>query len=360
MRNIQILAVAFLGAIGCASEPNPRPPIDELNAGINMLDVSDPTWGATAAYVKGDHVVYMELRVGALKPEAYRAEAPDEPTNEMDFRFVDEMGGTFYVQRGGDEYIEPTWAAEINTSLANPRSAADRDRDFLIAREAAAAFSAVAPKGFEAFRFSADKFAERLPPSQDPEMIARAANIEASRPTDSEYATWGAGGSWWLEGDLYDKKTGCYLWTCWGRHSSVAMFAYSTSWSLVITGCNHGSCAGWSGMTYRCYSTSGRWVSNPTLSGEGNTGTSVGNGCLTPYDWDSGGYDHLCNDDSAYELWQVKNGNSGGWTYNTAGNGWTFVYTGSGTGGDGSWVHYACNCQNNSSCNNDWSRPICP
>jgi len=44
----------------------------------------------------------------------------------------------------------------------------------------------------------------------------------------------------------------------------------------------------------------------------------------------------------------------------TAGNYYSFVYTGAGTGGDGSWVNYACTCSNNNSCNNDWSRPLCP
>ena len=114
-------------------------------------------------------------------------------------------------------------------------------------------------------------------------------------------------------------------------------------------------------MSYECYSQSGQWYSNVNLSAEANGTTSIGGGCLTSYSWDSGGYNHLCNDDSAYELWQVKNGNSGnGNSYNTNGNGNTFMYNGPGTGGDGTSVNYACTCAYNNGCNNDWSRPICP
>jgi hypothetical protein len=115
-------------------------------------------------------------------------------------------------------------------------------------------------------------------------------------------------------------------------------------------------------MTYRCSSNSGVWRDNPWLTGEasGSTGT-VSGGCRTNYSWDSGGWDHLCNDDSAYELWQIKNGSGGdGNQWSTNGNGYSFIYNGAGTGGDGSWVNYACQCNANNGCNNDWSRPICP
>jgi hypothetical protein len=86
-----------------------------------------------------------------------------------------------------------------------------------------------------------------------------------------------------------------------------------------------------------------------------------GAGCRTGYSWNRGSYDYLCNDDSAYELCQIKNGSQrDGNQRNQNGNAYSFLYNGPATGGDGSWVNYACNCGANNSCNNDWSRPICP
>lgn len=357
-----LIALPLLAMIGCTSSAtDTRPPISELKPGLNMIDIQDPSWGAAVAYVKEGHVVYLEQRLGAMKPQVYRDASPDEPANEVDMRFVDETGKTFYVQRGGDQFVDPTWNDDISASVKAPAPDTQRVRDFAMAREAAGLFAHQAPVDLKPFAYHAAQFAARPAPSDDPVMIAKADQIEASRPVESGYASWGAGGSWWLEGDLYSKNTGCALWICLAKHSGVAMWAYQSSWQLAIIACNHGSCPGSSSMSYNCYSTSGQWLSNPSFTVEtsGSTGTISG-GCLTSYSWNSGGYNHLCNDDSAYELWQIKNGNPGGGSLGTNGDGYNFVYTGPGTGGDGSWVNYACTCAYNNSCNNDWSRPICP
>ena len=355
------LAVPFLAAIGCTSSAtDTRPPISELKPGLNMIDIEDPSWGVDAAYVKDGHVVYLEERLGAMKPQVYRDSTPDEPANEIDMRFVDEAGRTFFVQRGGDQFVDPTWNDDINVSLKNPAPDAERARDFAMAREAAALFAHAAPPALKPYSFHAQVYAARPAPADDPIMIKKAADIEASRPTDVGYGTASFGGSWWLEGDLYSKDTSCVFWYCPAKHSGVALWAYQTSWQLSMIACNHGSCPGNSNMSYNCYSTSGVWRSNASISAEQNGSTSIGGGCLTSYSWNSGGYNHLCNDDSAYELWQVKNGSTGGWSLDTNGNGYDFVYNGPGTGGDGGWVNYACTCAYNNDCNNDWSRPICP
>src|SRR3569833_3174076 len=125
MMKLTIL-VPFICAVGCTSSVDTRTPVADLNQGLNMLDTSDASWGVTAAYRENDHAVYLEQRVGAMKPQAYREEAPEEPANEIDMRFVDENGITFFVQRGGDGYVDPTWAQEVDDSLLHP--AADSDR----------------------------------------------------------------------------------------------------------------------------------------------------------------------------------------------------------------------------------------
>lgn len=363
MRFIHVV-FPIVAAIGCTSSATEdRPPLAELHQGVNLIDVSDPSWGLTAAYVKGDQVVYLEQRVGALKPQVYRETSPDEPANEIDMRWVDKNGQTFWVQRGGDTYVDPTWDAEINATFKNPAPALQRSADFALAKEAAEQIVKALPEEFAALAYHPHAFALRPTPEDDPNLANRVEEIEAKRPTTDEgYQDWyGGGASWWLQGDLYEKKV-CYVWICVARHSGVAMFAYAPTgaWTLVINSCNHGSCPGSGKVNYVCSSNSGVWRSNVTLTGEGNGGSSVTGGCRTGYSWNSGGWNHLCNDDSAYELWQIKNGSMGDGSYSVYGGPYTFVYNGPGTGGDGSWVNYACDCSSNNHCNNDWSRPICP
>jgi hypothetical protein len=295
--------------------------------------------------VKEDRVVYLEQRVGALKPELYREISPGEPPNEIDLRWIDGNGATFFVQRGGDTYVDSEWSADINAGFVNPVPAAHRDADFALAKEAASEIAKAMPRDLATLAYHPAVYATRPVPSQDPLLLAKLDEIKAAGiNTEVQYANFDQGGQWWLEGDLYDKSTS------WGlaRHSGVAMWAYSYasgSWQLAILACNHGTCPGSMGYS-GCYSTGGIF-NGIAIGGEttGSTGT-VSGGCLTPYSWNSGGYDHLCNDDSAYELWQIKYGSRGGGTLDTH--------------GDGSWVHYACTCSNNAGCDNDWSRPYCP
>jgi hypothetical protein len=359
---LNTILIALGALVGCTeSSTTSRPPIEELKPGLNLIDASDPTWGMTAAFVKDGRVVYFEQRVGALKPQVYRDTEPGEPANEIDMRFVDQNGITFYVQRGGDDYVDPTWHDDINAAFANAVAPDDRIKDFELAREAATQIPKILPAEFGALAYHANAFAQRPTPENDPLLIGRIDEIEARRPADDPYYDWNGGSaSWYLQGDLYDKKV-CYVWVCVARHSAIAMNAYNGTWALVVAGCNHGSCPGSSKLTYRCSSNSGVWRSGITLTGEHNSGSSVAAGCRSGYSWNSGGNNHLCNDDTAYELWQIKNGNVGNnAVLGTGGGNYSFTYTGAGTGGDGSWVNYACTCSNNNGCNNDWSRPICP
>jgi len=265
MMKLSIL-VPFICAVGCTTSADTRTPVAELNQGINMLDTTDASWGVSAAFREGDHAVYLEQRVGALKPQAYRDEAPNEPANEIDMRFVDENGKTFFVQRGGDAYVDTTWAQEITDSLAHPAVDADRIRDFGLAQKAAGAFAKVATTAELApFAFHAAQFAARPIPTQDPILTAKVAGIEASRPTETAYGNYGFGGSWFFEGDLYDKGTSCVFWYCPAKHSSVALFAYQTTWQLAVIACNHGTCARNSKKRYECYSDSGAWKTNANL-----------------------------------------------------------------------------------------------
>jgi len=178
---------------------------------------------------------------------------------------------------------------------------AQRARDFELAQAAGIAFPKVAPPSLVSHTFELRAHGARLTPAQDPRLLARAAEIAAIKKPEVANATWSAGGSWYLEGDMYTKSVAGF-----GSHGGVVMWAYDTSWKQALVAYNHSD---WSGMGFACYSVSG-WRTNPSLNVEGNMSISVvSGGCSTNYNWGApfaGSNQHNSNDDAAYELWQAK------------------------------------------------------
>ena len=147
---------------------------------------------------------------------------------------------------------------------------------------------------------------------------------------------------------------------------------HAIGWTFQVDANNHGRHATVSGMGYDCYSQGGwfynAWVTGATAGGADGNYDNQG-GCQTSYSWNSGGFDHLCNDDAAYELWQAKTGSQAtghGYNGNGQGNGDSigFQYYGSG------WcrgsacgqnpAYFACNCGSFGGCGGDWNTPNCP
>src|SRR6185503_7029389 len=116
----------------------------------------------------------------------------------------------------------------------------------------------------------------------------------------------------------------------------------------AMAACNHGRCPWDSGMGYNCYSSGGPFYYGAYVNGETiSNSTNITGACQTNYNWNSGGWDHLCNDDAAYELWQAKSGSS----YTQQGDGYSFIWYAN--------ANYACTCSN-TGCDGDWSAPYCP
>ena len=373
--------------VGCSNGTSSyHPPASQLKEGVNLLDISNPAWGSNAAFVANGRVVYVETRVGPQKPDVYRQSWPDDPPNEMDMRFVDQNGYTFYVMRGGDSLVDPTWAAEMTKTAAANRlvASADRNLDWQIAQQGAKAVAAALPATFKDHVFHLTAFGEQLPPAEDPVMQAKAERIMSTPlptgQTPKDQVAYGnfsyASNYSWLETDKYSGSTGCALWVCAASHSATNMWdaewnGSSYTWVLAVVANNHGRAP--SQLHYDCYSNGGWFNPGTTVSGStagSNTGNSDGQGgCQTAYSWDSGGYDHLCNDDAAYELWQAKTGSMAtGQGYNGAGLGngdqigfqWygSSHCDGSFCGSSPSW--FACNCSSFNGCSGDWNTPNCP
>jgi hypothetical protein len=347
---VLVAGTAVTALIGCSGSPastsTSRPSAAQLNEGVNLLDAKNPSWGFNAAFVKAGHVVYVESRMGGAKPEVYQKDSPDEPMNEMDLRFVDAQNRTFYAQRGGDGWIDPSWGAEISKSIDPSVTQADREADWALAHEAAAALPTALGDAFKDHNYHLTAFTSYPSPANDP----------TTKQLQSErgYGAYYNGGGVTYSYGKYSKAVGCAAWVCGGSHSAVAMYA---SGGLVINACNHGSCAGGSGMRYDCAHT-GATVAGATINGETNGGSTGwwdgSGGCQTAYSWNSGNGSHLCNDDAVYEMYSVDVGgqqDSINFTYATGGS-----CRGS-LCGSGSPAHYACNCGNG--CSGDWNTPYC-
>jgi hypothetical protein len=162
-------------------------------------------------------------------------------------------------------------------------------------------------------------------PDKDAGLIAASAKIAATPlPTTGDQAYWSGGGWWYPVGRLYSKCVAL----CAGHHSAVSNWQQQNGtnyFQIVENYCNHGTCAGSMGWECDHYS---QWNYNPSTTGETYSGTNASTGgCTTGYDWWGGYNTHLCNDDSAYELMQIKEG-----TTNTSwGGNYSF-----------NWGNYSC------------------
>jgi hypothetical protein len=346
---------------GCSGSVSSRPPASQLQEGLNLLDVKDPTWGVSAAYMKQNRVIYIESRVGNLKPEVYRLDDPSAPQYEMDVRFVDQNGHTFMIQRGGDSYVEPSWAQEIKASRNIKIDLATRELDFKLAQEASASFMTLSMPALKDHVYHMATYAAQQPPSLNQHLIDKSIRIAKNPPpvtapatSETGYGTYYFSGYSWPETDEYGKGT-MYA----GSHTSTMMWdcqwnGSSCSWVTGIVTCNHGTCANQSAVSYRCYTNSG-WYNNLSENGTTNTNASGSwdgqGGCQTGYSWSSSNNAHLCNDDTAMELWQAKYGTIPD-VIGFSSSGWGSACLGCCCGA--SPTTYSCNYPNG-----DWNAPNC-
>ena len=356
-KRFQLLFAGGLLMAGC-SGTIVRPSATDLQEGINLLDVRDPGFGMSAAFKEQGRVVYVESRVGSLKPEIYRNDSPDAPANEMDVRFVDSTNDTFFAVRGGDSFIDPTWTQEIQAAKQHKVDPAARALDFKLAQKAAAALQVALPASFKDHIYHAALYAKVPTPAEDPVLKRAELQLAKAPPTaptnDQAYSTYYSGGpvTYWV--GKYSGTTGCFFWTC-ARHSATDIWSCDwngsgCNWNRRIVANNHGRGPWDSGMGYDCQSQGGWQYNNIDGStASGATGWWDGAGaCQSGYSWSSNNNAHLCNDDAAYELFSAKYGpqNNVSFWENSSG-GWGSDYKGFG--------NFSCSYPSG-----DWNTPNCP
>jgi hypothetical protein len=379
---------SLLGCSSQTSSSSSRPSTGELGTGLTILS-TDPATGVDAAYKDATtgHVIYMETRVGPLKPQLYRDQFPSSPQYEMDTRIVDENGFTLVLVIGGDKVIDPAWGPDMLAGeSARTLDGAITDMFFKLARDAGAAFAAQAGPELKDHVYHVTN-ATSYVPSEHPEDIARiTAKIQESIAQGVVVAHDNIQGHY-LEGQ---NKNEC-LFGCAGYHTTVAgMDGYydftSSTWSSQswIYACNHGDCANssnvtadgvysYSGYTHNssawvstAYSLATIWSEEPSGAASGYTG---GQGCQTNYNWDTPP-GHECNDDSAFENWQINDSTSegGGYGVTTQGSGSNFNWMDGLCKGVGCGfldlgccsASYSCTCGTYSGCHGDWGSPPAP
>ena len=318
LRHLMMMGIAVVA--GCSGTTQ-RPTAGTLQDGINVLDAKDPMFGVTAAYKEQGRVVYFETRVGALKPEIYRNDAPDAPAYEMDMRFVDQNNDTFYAMRGGDSFVDATWSHEISAARHTKIDYAARAIDFKLAQKAAAALASALPASFKDHAFHAVLYSKEVTPSENPQLQQASLQIAKTPPPavapsgEQGYGSFNSGGwsTFWT--GKYSGNTGCAAWVCAAKHSATDIWSCDwngsgCSWVRRIVANNHGRGPFDSGMGFDCNSQGG-WqyngIEGSTAGGADGWYDGQG-GCQTGYSWSSSNNAHLCNDDAAYELWEAKYG----------------------------------------------------
>jgi hypothetical protein len=350
---------------GCDGNTSQRPPAEQLTEGLNLLQVKDPSWGFNAAYMKAGRVIYIESRVGASKPDIYKATWPDDPANEMDMRFIDQEGRSFFIVRGGDEFVDPTWKEDmLSANRAAPKiDLLQREADFGIAQEAATAIHVALPASFKDHAFHMQGIAAQPIPTQNPVIMEALMKhpMVVNQTGEISYAN----GSFSGASTAYLYSSSC----CggFGMHSATNMVSGGNT---QLWACNHGRCPDQLG--YVSY-TNSHYSGNVSLTGETNVNNlATSGGCNGGYSWNtfsqsgchvwscsSKGY-HECNDDAEYEQLEVyylgacSGGNGPATCY---GDYNSFAYPDRNNDGN---TRFMCQCSgsgDNGGCNGDWSTP---
>jgi len=300
-----------------------------LEDGLTVYSISETS--VSLAYKKGDLVIKMDALRGARTPDMYQQD-PDAPKWEVDAKMTDGEGRIFYTARGGDNWVDPTWAAELELQPELFEDRMPNEALYLLAAEAAAVLDAqVAAKAGDAM---AMKVTPLLRPLRNFGASApmvyfqhklrlheHLAQIGLMNPDDDPVVTgpngevlFGSGGTtcdawttyssnyYYIE--VHDKSTAVIA-----RHSATRLFQWLGYWSWVHDNCNHGTCA--ADMGTKCWLEYYEAVADYKPAWELQS-------CATEYEAFSND-GHNCHDDTRVQMANFVYGNGHnqgpGWNY---------------------------------------------
>lgn len=310
MKSAKILGALVVGLFvtgGCmtpSEESDRSTDIASLPQGMTVLEAV-PDTSLSVAYKKNDIVIYFQAMRGNPTPEEYQKD-PNQPKFEVDARFVADNGRVFYTQMGGDGWVDPSWADDLERQNDLPPTAVSNELLFDMAAEAAemldvevevqagdsarslvpelnalSTFGRMAPAVFAEQKVHLDDY--RVRNSIEPLEIPYGTN----GPEDADKSL----GANYYYIALHDASITLTLGA--GRHSATRLYAWSGSWVHVHSFCNHGSCAG--DMSQKCLLQYYEATSDYKPAWTAYT-------CNTGYDAFSDNGGHNCHDDSRLQM----------------------------------------------------------
>lgn len=283
-----VVLSSVLGCGGASSKPAP----ESLPQGLSVFEASED-FGISGAFKKGEHVVFFETRRGAVRPDFHRTVSPELGEYEVDARYTDEKGNTLVLQKGGDTFADPTWESDLAKQELSKKVVVLPEQ-LELASEAA---DAITKYQFPStLSFHRGQLADLGVTAKIP-VIDNAAGTIAKDVTGYDNIQVGASASY----EIHYKYIACVAWICAGQHSAVRV---RTASGAIYDGCQHGSCAGSMGSISCRGSGSGGTFQRETSTNL----TSYTSGCLTSYNWNSGGGTHNCHDDSMMAGYGIKYG----------------------------------------------------
>jgi hypothetical protein len=255
----------------------------EPHKGLTFL-MSVPK-GITGTFELGGKAIHFETRRGPRTPEYLRDGDPATPRYEIDVRFIDQAGETFFTQIGGDAPIDSVWAE----AFTKPKADEEAKADFDIAAELI--------RTIKNLKFKPQFVHERQALLNSASIVESAQALEKVEGVPSQSpgtSTLAVANTYRHRVEIHDKS--CCLGL--GRHSAtVGKFISNTGviTTAVVT-CNHGTCA--SQMALKC---------NWTSAYPGNRTNQVNNDitCSTVYNPTSV-FGHNSNDDTDLQYRAVK------------------------------------------------------
>ena len=306
---MRIPAVVALALTACTSTPAPT----DLPEGLTVLDTTQTS--LTAAYRRGEIAIFVEANRGKPQPDAYQRD-PSQTRYEVDLRMTADDGRTFYVLRGGDRFVDPSWDKELAAQMQTPGGRVSNAVLFDMAREAGELFAAeratldaVAPEVDAVVTFGKHapalwaRMVELRDASAMPDIDKEVAygGTDGPEPTDIGFGA----NYYYLQLHAADIDGSPA-----GYHSSVRLQAWNGSaWAVAADFANHGRSP-----------SEIPWVNTLQIANAGWKGTDwMAWTCNTGYATYSDDGGHNCHDDSRLEMASYVFGNGHqkdpGWSY---------------------------------------------
>lgn len=306
------LGVSLL-LLGACQDARPEP--TELAQGATILEASDTA--LSAAFRKDNVVIYLEAIRGQPTPPQFQGD-PLSPQFEIDVRMLADNGRIFYSRRGGDAFIDPSWAEDLDAQAELPPSRESNRILFDMADEVAGVLTddstrilgerakvlapeldAIVAIGRQApgtFAMMVDERIERGLATTD---------VEYGKSTGSESSDEDQAAGYYYLGLHADDLEGSPA----GYHSATRLYRWDGHWAVANDFCNHGRCPYENGMPQV------GWVQ----AGDGYKPSFRVHSCNTGYGLYSDDGGHNCHDDSRLQMASVMYGNGHqkdpGWSY---------------------------------------------